>query len=127
MIGTQIKALRKSLDISQDEFGKRLGVTGGAISLIEKGDRSLTDQMRIAICQTFGVNPVWLETGDGDPFQNNASHIDKLIDGILSDKKETAKTVFKALARMDNKKWDALVDIILSLSRDLKAEEPEQE
>ena len=35
----RLKRIRKELDLSQEEFGKRLGITGGGISKLEKGER----------------------------------------------------------------------------------------
>lgn len=64
----QIKRLRKELKLSQTEFGKRLGVTGTAISRIENGDRSVTEQMALLICKEFNVNYFWLTEDKGDTF-----------------------------------------------------------
>lgn len=64
----RIKELRKALSLSQDAFGKKLGVTGTAVSRIEKGERSLTEQMALSICREFRVNYYWLMNGDGEMF-----------------------------------------------------------
>ncbi|MGL5512744.1 MAG: helix-turn-helix domain-containing protein [Sporomusa sp.] len=64
----RLKLIRKTLSLNQAEFGGRLGVTPTAISRIEKGERSLTDQMFLAICREFNVNESWLRTGNGDMF-----------------------------------------------------------
>lgn len=64
----RIRELRKSLGLSQDSFGKRLGVTGTAISRYEKGERTLTEQMALAICREFRVNYYWLTEGMGEMF-----------------------------------------------------------
>ena len=69
MENERIRHLRKEiLKISQEEFGKKLGVTKVAISMIESGDRGVTDQMRLAICNVYHVNEQWLRTGEGDMF-----------------------------------------------------------
>lgn len=78
----RVKILRKSLKLSQEAFGKKLGVTGAGISKIESGDRNLTTQMLLLICQQFGVNSYWLETGEGEMFANkltNATKIDEAL------------------------------------------------
>ncbi|WP_069988527.1 helix-turn-helix domain-containing protein [Massilioclostridium coli] len=62
----RVKELRKALHLSQSQFGKKLCVTGPAISRIEKGDRAVTDQMAKAICNEFNVNPDWLYNGTGE-------------------------------------------------------------
>lgn len=64
----RLKAIRSELNLSQEDFGKKLGVTKAAISRIERGDRSLTEQMMLAICREFNVNYFWLQEGVGDMF-----------------------------------------------------------
>lgn len=64
----RLKAIRKELSLSQEAFGKKLGVTGAGISKIESGDRSLTEQMILAICWEFNVREEWLRNGSGEMF-----------------------------------------------------------
>ena len=64
----RIKSLRKKLSLTQEEFGKRLGMKKNSISQIENGINSLTEQLLVSICREFGVNENWLRTGDGEMF-----------------------------------------------------------
>lgn len=64
----RLRVIRKTLSLSQEVFGKKLGVTGAGISKIESGDRSLTEQMVLAICREFNVREEWLRTGTGEMF-----------------------------------------------------------
>lgn len=64
----RIKVLRKTLNLSQKDFGDKLGVTDVAISRIERGERNLTEQMAKAICREYNVNYLWLTEGSGDMF-----------------------------------------------------------
>ncbi len=64
----RLKTVRKKLSLSQEAFGKRLGVTGAGISKIESGDRGITEQMILAICREFNVREEWLRDGKGDIF-----------------------------------------------------------
>lgn len=64
----RLKAIRKELSLSQEAFGKKLGVTGAGISRIESGVRSLTEQMILAICREFNVREEWLRNGSGEMF-----------------------------------------------------------
>lgn len=64
----RLRAIRKELSLSQEAFGKKLGVTGAGISKIESGDRSLTEQMILAICREFNVREDWLRNGSGEKF-----------------------------------------------------------
>lgn len=64
----RVKSLRKTLGLSQKDFGERLGVTDSAISIIESGRRNITEQMEKAICREFNVNYDWLKDGEGEMF-----------------------------------------------------------
>lgn len=64
----RVSNIRKALHLSQESFGSRLGVTGASISRIEKGGRSITEQMILAICREFNVREEWLRDGKGDMF-----------------------------------------------------------
>ena len=48
--GERIKDVRNSLGLTLEKFGEKLGVTKTAISRLEKGERSLTEQMTKSIC-----------------------------------------------------------------------------
>ncbi len=63
--GERVKKIRKSLNLTLEKFGEKLGVGRTAISNIEKGNRKLTNQMTRSICREFGINEVWLRTGEG--------------------------------------------------------------
>lgn len=78
----RIKELRKTLNLSQDVFGKRLGVTGTAVSRIEKGERSLTEQMALSICREFRVNYYWLTEGQLPMFTGTPENV---VDEIAED------------------------------------------
>lgn len=64
--GKRVKAIRKELNMTLEQFGEKLGVTKTAISYVENNKRNLTEQMLLSICREFGVNEIWLRTGEGD-------------------------------------------------------------
>lgn len=75
----RIKLVRKELNLTQESFGKRLGVRKTAISKIENGENNLTKQMLRLICSEFNVNEDWLQTGVGEMFsQSETFSLDKL-------------------------------------------------
>ena len=65
-INQRIKIFRKSLHLSQEEFGKRIGLKKSAASWIEKEGSTITDANIRLICTTFGVSERWLREGTGD-------------------------------------------------------------
>lgn len=64
----RLKNLRKTLNLTQKEFGEKIGVTNFTISDIEKGKLSLTERNQNLICEKFNVNKEWLENGTGEMF-----------------------------------------------------------
>lgn len=67
-MNTRVKELRKTLGLTMEKFGSRLGVTKVAISNIENGNRNVTEQMLKSICREFNVNESWLRSGTGEMF-----------------------------------------------------------
>lgn len=63
--GERVKAIRTEKKMTMEQFGEKLGVQKSAISKIEKDKVNLTEQMFLLICLEFGVNEVWLRTGEG--------------------------------------------------------------
>ena len=66
--GERVKEVRKTLDLTLEKFGEKLGVKKAALSAIENGKRNLTEQMIISICREYNVNYDYLVYGDGDMF-----------------------------------------------------------
>lgn len=76
----RLKELRKLLNLSQEEFGNKLGVTKATISRLESGVNSLTEQMLKSICREYNVNYLWLTEGTGDMFMGvPETIIDELV------------------------------------------------
>lgn len=67
-IGERIKKVRRSLDLTQQEFCGRIGLKRNSISLIESGSRNTSDQTIFSICREFNVREEWLRTGEGEMF-----------------------------------------------------------
>ena len=61
----RIKELRLKLGLSQEDFGRRLGVGRGAITNIELNKVEPKPLFVDLICEQFRVSKEWLETGDG--------------------------------------------------------------
>lgn len=68
--GERVKEIRRSLKLTLEKFGERLGVGKTAISKIEKGENNLSSQMMKAICNEYRVNYAYLESGVGEIFSD---------------------------------------------------------
>ena len=59
----RLAEIRRDYDISQEEFGARIGVRQSVVSKYERG-YPMPKVVRIALAATYGVNLRWLETGE---------------------------------------------------------------
>ena len=60
----RVREVRKSENLTLEEFGKRLGVGKSAVSDVERSRNALSDQMCRSICREFGVREAWLRNGE---------------------------------------------------------------
>lgn len=74
----RLKIIRKNLNMTLEEFGKKLGVKNNTISSIETGKNALTDQMIKSVCAIYKVNEDWLRNGTGEMFINDDSLLDSV-------------------------------------------------
>lgn len=121
--GERIKDVRNSLGLTLEKFGEKLGVTKTAISRIEKGERSLTEQMTKSICREFSVDYMWLTTGEGEMFVESDDDFFERIDRIMAGENEFRKNMIKTLlyaSDADIEAFDRLVDYYISLRADNK-------
>ena len=116
----RIKEVRKSVGLTQEKFGERVGIKKSAISQIENGSNSVTDQLRLAVCREFNVNEDWLRTGEGDMFvePDEDEEISKFLGDILSGQPDFRRRLISVLARMTPAEWALLEEKIRELSEE---------
>lgn len=104
----RVRELRKTLGLTLEKFGERLGVKKNAISAIENGRNSLTDQMTKAICREFSVDYMWLTTGEGEMFIDSDDDFIERIDRIMAGEDEARKNLFKFMLELSDEDIVAL-------------------
>lgn len=97
MQGERVKEIRKSFSLTLEKFGERIGVGKSTISDIENGRRSLSEHMTKSICREFGVDYIWLTTGEGEMLVESDDEFRKKIDRIMASEDDTRKILFKSL------------------------------
>lgn len=67
-IGLRIKKIRESLDLTQEEFGSKIGLVSGTICNIEKGSqggkKGIGAEILIKIANVYRIDLHWLLTGE---------------------------------------------------------------
>lgn len=64
----RLKRLRKALNLTQQEFADRIGISRGNIATYETRDGSPGNSVINLICREFNVSKTWLRTGEGEMF-----------------------------------------------------------
>lgn len=121
--GERIKKLRKTLSLTLEKFGQRIGVGKSTISDLENGRRSLSEHMTKSICREFSVDYMWLTTGEGEMFVESDDDFFERIDRIMAGENESRKNMIKTLlyaSDADIEAFDRLVDYYISLRADNK-------
>jgi len=63
-VGRRIRELR-GFDINQEGFARRIGVSQGYLSSMERGEKEIGVQILLRISREFGKSIEWLLTGEG--------------------------------------------------------------
>lgn len=97
--GERLKEVRKSLGLTLEKFGNRIGVGKTAISKLEHDQCSITDQMRKSICREYNVNEEWLLNGTGEMF-SEIDREDQIMRWAASVLKEDSSSFRKRFVAM---------------------------
>lgn len=110
--GERIRELRKTLKMTMEQFGEKIGVTKSTISNIENGNRNATEHMVKSICREFNVDYIWLTTGGGEMFVDTDDDFIERIDHIMVGEDDARKNLFKALLEASDEDIAAFQRII---------------
>lgn len=126
----RIKLLRKEkLNLTMEKFGEALGISKAAISRIESGIVTLTDQNRRSICREFNVSERWLRTGEGEPFVKK-SRSDEILEYVerIQGVNENFKAQFAAaLTALEEEDWKIILDVVNDIKEKSLAEKRKAE
>lgn len=115
-INERIRDLRRDgLGLTLEEFGARVGVSRAAMSNIETGARSVTDQMFVSICREFSVRPEWLRDGSGEMFYDLTpdDEIMAFVGRVMKDDSAAFQHgVLTFLSSLEPEQWKALESMV---------------
>ena len=115
----RLEELRRSLGLTQAEFGEKNKMGTSTIAMIECGARSLTEKNAQILAERYGLNVGWL-LGEDIPMRppmTRAEEIQKFVGQIALKGEEKAK-LMSILPRLDERHWSMLGEIIEVLYRD---------
>ena len=107
----RIKALRKELGLTQQQFADLMIVKRNTVATYEMGRSIPIDSAIALICEKCNVNENWLRTGNGKMFKkvSRNDHLANWFETILQEPDESFKKRFlNLLSRLDESEWEAM-------------------
>lgn len=107
-MGNRIKKVRIKLNLTQNEFAKKIGISQNTIANYECGRRIPSEQVIVSICREFNVDRDWLVDGEGnDMFLPEPTEIiDELITQYdLDDTEIEILKKYLALSKIERKEF----------------------
>lgn len=122
----RIKMIRQKLGLSQEEFGRRLGVTRGAITNIELNKVEPKPLFVDLICREFGVSEEWIKDGVGEMFhpKSTEEELAAFFGDVLSGEPDFRRRLISALSRLDESQWEVLEEVARKLLEEMQKEKP---
>ena len=114
----RLKKLRKTIDLTQQEFANKIGIARGNIGAYEVGKNAPSDAVISLICKQFNVDENWLRTGEGEMFikQTRDEQIASFIGTIQSNEDDSFKKRFVSmLSALDESDWEVLEKMVLMI------------
>lgn len=114
----RLKKLRKTLDMTQQEFADKLRVPRNTIGGYEVGKSNPSDAAVNNICNTFNVNEEWLREGKGEMFikMTRDEEIATFIGKTLHSEEDSfKKRLISVLSALNESDWETLEKLALSL------------
>lgn len=128
-MNSRVREVREHLGLSQAQFGERLGVSRDVISNIEynrlKNPKQKEPIIKL-ICSTFGVNEIWLRTGEGEMFQamTENEELAAYLGDVMHDEPES----FRKRLTLEMKNWTPEVwQMLEEICKRLATEKPDTE
>lgn len=107
----RLKAVRKAVGLTQQEFADRLGIKRGAVANYEIGRNDPIDAVISLICREFGVNETWLRTGEGEMFApvDPENQLMEWAGRLLADSSDSFRARFvRMMMGLTDKEWAVL-------------------
>lgn len=119
-MNTRIRELRKSLKLTQQEFGNKIGLSKASIGNIENGIINLTDRNLSLICSTYNVNENWLRNGEGEMLNpmSEDEEFAYMIGALMAEDCEYKKKFIKSMLELDDElDWTIVTNLVEGLKK----------
>lgn len=110
---TRLRNLRKSLNLTQQDFADKIGIKRNTLANYEIGRNEPIDAVISLICKEFNVNEDWLRTGKGEMFNTvGDDELAYLVGQLCGSDDEFKKEFVKTLCKLSDKQWKVFKEFI---------------
>ena len=110
---TRLRNLRKSLNLTQQDFADKIGIKRNTLANYEIGRNEPIDAVISLICKEFNVNEEWLRTGKGEMFNTvGDDELAYLVGQLCGSDDEFKKEFVKTLCKLSDKQWKVFKEFI---------------
>lgn len=136
LFGERLKKVRKERGLTQEEFGKLLGISPGYVSEMEAGLKAPSETILLLIKYRLEINLAWLKSGEGaetrepEEAEKLAEDDQKIVDivRILKTDPKAREVIYEILDQdKANSRVANTVKRFLGRRMELAAQHPEQE
>ena len=115
----RIKEIRKDNNLTQDEFGDKIGVSRSVIANIELGRVDAKDHMVKLIAKEFDVNEEWIRTGEGEKYPEISSDekLARMIGETIGSDDEFRKNLILTLLELEESDWEVIKKIYTEMQK----------
>ena len=130
----RIRLIRKHFGLTQGEFAQKLGTVQNTITGYETGRRTPSGSAQELICTKFGVNELWLKTGEGDMLKEipEEDEIASIVSDLLENNGQTEfydliLSIMRAYKKLDKKYQDTLNELIMKCFQEMSERKKEED
>lgn len=126
-IEDRILIIREKLELSQEEFGERIGVTKSTISLLERKLRNPSERVIRDICREFNINEEWLRNGVGGednmfidvtPQEKAYNRFGYIMENATPSKKAALSVLLEMLYSIPDEQWEMMMKQFEEIKRE---------
>ena len=107
----RIRILRKSLDMTQEEFSSKIGLSRNFIAQIETGAKIPSDRTIKDICREFNINEDWLRYGTEPMKVPQTDKLSTYLAQISMGNDDFIKDLIEVYMELDQTSKEALKEI----------------